>query len=238
MGFARLRAALKGETNPVKRAELIYTAFRMARTTVSCMTIVAPAFVARRRRARPAARLGQLGPDATCARSWPRAGREQPNAGSRALRAVRVLSPDDVTVALALSLRDTLHVRAAQPALANLAQKSLADPEGTGAHATLVFGLFDAMALTMPPEAEVRVQPLMAQHWPGRRPAGNGDAAASKRRRCTSAAARSCWARCRRSGRGPGDLAPDVIVRLVRALQTAGVRDGAHALVAEAASSQ
>jgi hypothetical protein len=33
---------------------------------------------------------------------------------------------------------------------------------------------------------------------------------------------------------GARDLAPDVVVHLVRALQTAGIRDAAHALAAEA----
>ena len=33
---------------------------------------------------------------------------------------------------------------------------------------------------------------------------------------------------------GAGDLAPDVVVRLVRALQTAGIHDAAHALATEA----
>jgi len=33
---------------------------------------------------------------------------------------------------------------------------------------------------------------------------------------------------------GAGDLAPDVVVRLVRALQTAGVRDGAREVALEA----
>ncbi len=34
--------------------------------------------------------------------------------------------------------------------------------------------------------------------------------------------------------RGPGDLAPDIVVRLIRALQTASMRDAAHLLAAEA----
>ena len=34
--------------------------------------------------------------------------------------------------------------------------------------------------------------------------------------------------------RGPGDLAPDAVVRLVRALQTASMRDAAHLLGQEA----
>ena len=33
---------------------------------------------------------------------------------------------------------------------------------------------------------------------------------------------------------GPRDLAPDVVVRLVRALQTAGIRDGAREVALEA----
>jgi hypothetical protein len=34
--------------------------------------------------------------------------------------------------------------------------------------------------------------------------------------------------------RGPGDLAPDAVVRLIRALQTANMRDTAHLLAQEA----
>jgi len=33
--------------------------------------------------------------------------------------------------------------------------------------------------------------------------------------------------------RGPGDLAPDIVVRLIRALQTASMPDAAHLLAQE-----
>jgi len=83
-------------------------------------------------------------------------------------------------------------------------------------------------------DAQAAVEPLLKDQSPGRRPP------AALMQRVDKAAlsdARGEVALAVLSGLGPQgarDLAPDVVVRLVRALQTAGIHDAAHALAAEA----
>jgi hypothetical protein len=102
------------------------------------------------------------------------------------------------------------------------------------ARATLVLGLYDAMTRALPMEAEVSVQPLVSQMSPGRRPP---QALMQRIDRASLAGARGEVALGvigALGTQGARDLAPDVIVRLVRALQTAGIRDGARELALEA----
>lgn len=106
--------------------------------------------------------------------------------------------------------------------------------EALVAHATLVLGLYDAMTRALPMEAEVSVQPLVSQMSPGRRPP---QALMQRIDRASLAGARGEVALgviAALGTQGARDLAPDVIVRLVRALQTAGIRDGARELALEA----
>jgi hypothetical protein len=100
--------------------------------------------------------------------------------------------------------------------------------------ATLVLGLYDAVTRPLPLEAQDAVQPLVAQASPGRRPP---QALMQQIERASLSGARGEVALGVIAALGaPGarDLAPDIVVRLVRALQTAGIRDGARQLALEA----
>jgi hypothetical protein len=106
--------------------------------------------------------------------------------------------------------------------------------EALVARATLVLGLYDATTRALPMEAQDSVQPLVSQMSPGRRPP---QALMQRIDRASLAGARGEVALgvvAALGTQGPRDLAPDVIVRLVRALQTAGIRDGARELALEA----
>ena len=100
--------------------------------------------------------------------------------------------------------------------------------------ATLVLGLYDALARPLPAEAEASVQPLVSQMSPGRRPPqvlmeriDRASLAGAKGEVALSVVAAL-------GTQGARDLAPDIVVRLVRALQTAGIRDGAREVALEA----
>lgn len=102
------------------------------------------------------------------------------------------------------------------------------------ARATLILGLYDAMTRALPMEAQNAVQPLMSKMSAGRRPP---QALMQRIDRASLAGARGEVALGVISAlgtQGARDLAPDVVVRLVRALQTAGIRDGARELALEA----
>jgi hypothetical protein len=102
------------------------------------------------------------------------------------------------------------------------------------ARATLVLGLYEALSRPLPMEAEQAVQPLVAQTSPGRRPP---QALMQRIERASLSGARGEVALgvvTALGTQGARDLAPDVVVRLVRALQTAGIRDGAQELALEA----
>jgi hypothetical protein len=102
------------------------------------------------------------------------------------------------------------------------------------ARATLVLGLYDAMTRALPMEAQEAVQPLVSQMSAGRRPP---PALMERIDRASLAGARGEVALgviAALGTQGARDLAPDVVVRLVRALQTAGIRDGARELAFEA----
>src|SRR5260221_11370053 len=102
------------------------------------------------------------------------------------------------------------------------------------ARATLDLGLFDALGREMPMEASAAVQPLVGQTSAGRRPppilmqrVDKAALAGSRGEVALSVAAAP-------GAQGVRDLAPDVVVKLVRALQTAGIRDAADSLAPEA----
>jgi len=101
-------------------------------------------------------------------------------------------------------------------------------------HATLVLGLYDALTRPLPMEAQNAVQPLVAKSSPGRRPP---QVLMQRIDRASLSGAKGEVALAVVAAlgiQGAGDLAPDVVVRLVRALQTAGVRDGAREVALEA----
>jgi hypothetical protein len=101
-------------------------------------------------------------------------------------------------------------------------------------HATLVLGLYDALTRPLPMEAQDAVQPLVSKQSAGRRPP---QALMQRIDRASLSGAKGEVALgviAALGIQGAGDLAPDVVVRLVRALQTAGIRDGAREVALEA----
>jgi hypothetical protein len=107
-------------------------------------------------------------------------------------------------------------------------------PRALLTRATLDLGLFDALGELNSPEAQGAVQPLVSEPSPGRRPPPvlmqRIDKAALSDARGEVALSVATVL----GPQGARDLAPDIVVRLVRALQTSGIHDGAHALAMEA----
>lgn len=103
------------------------------------------------------------------------------------------------------------------------------------ARATLDLGITEAAAGDLvPADAKSSVEPLLKDSHPGRHPAAVlmqriDKAALSDARGEVALAVATAL-----GDRGPGDLAPDAVVRLIRALQTASMRDAAHLLAQEA----
>jgi hypothetical protein len=98
----------------------------------------------------------------------------------------------------------------------------------------LDLGLFDALGEAMSAEVQAAVPRLLLEPLPGRRPA---PALMQRIDRAAQSDSRGEVAVSVATALGPqgaGDLAPDAVVRLVRALQKAGIRDAAHALATEA----
>lgn len=107
-------------------------------------------------------------------------------------------------------------------------------PQALLTRATLDIGLFDALGELNSRDAQAAVEPLLAEQSAGRRPA---PALMQRIDKAALSDARGEVALAIVAALGPQgvrDLAPDVLVRLVRALQTAGIHDAAHALAAEA----
>ena len=122
--------------------------------------------------------------------------------------------------------------QSADPAPEKMVEKST--PQ-TVARTVLDLGVFDAAeGQLMPSDAKLDIEPLMKQVSGGRRPADvlmqriDKAALADSRGEVALAVATAL------GEHGPGDLAPDIVVRLIRALQTASMRDAAHLLAQEA----
>ncbi len=148
---------------------------------------------------------------------------------------IATLDPDRDKSVLA-ALIATLDLIATAPARDVQAQAALVRLAGTNdARGALVLGVYDAIGLPMPPEANSVVPKLVKQPWPGRRPA------AAQMQRLESALGNP-----ERSGeailtildiigaKGPGDLAPDVTIDLMQALRREGLTDVARRLGIEA----
>jgi hypothetical protein len=101
------------------------------------------------------------------------------------------------------------------------------------ARATLDLGLFDALGRDMPTEASAAVQPLVMKASAGRRPPPILMQRMDKAALSGSRGEVALTVLAGLGPRGAGDLAPDVVVKMVRALQTAGIRDAAHSLAVE-----
>lgn len=107
-------------------------------------------------------------------------------------------------------------------------------PELIG-RAILDLGVFDAAAGDlMPSDGKSAVEPLMGNMPPGRRPAAVLMQRIDKAALSDSRGEVALSVATAIGNRGPGDLAPDIVVRLIRALQTANMRDAAHSLAMEA----
>ena len=107
-------------------------------------------------------------------------------------------------------------------------------PEAVIARATLDLGLLDAVGRMLPMDARESVAPLMMQQSKGRRPPPALMARIAKAS-LTGGIGETALSVIVALGRqGAGDLAPDVVVNLVRALKTAGQADAALALATEA----
>ncbi len=103
------------------------------------------------------------------------------------------------------------------------------------ARTVLDLGVFDAAeGALISTDTKLDIEPLMKQISGGRRPADvlmqriDKAALADSRGEVALAVATAL------GDHGPGDLAPDIVVRLIRALQTASMRDAARLLAQEA----
>ncbi len=114
--------------------------------------------------------------------------------------------------------------------------KNLAKPSPEViARAVLDLGIFEAVAADlMPAEAKSAVEPFMNDDFAGRRPAPVLMQRIDKAALTDSRGEVALSVATALGQRGPGDLAPDTVVRLIRALQTASMRDAAHLLAQEA----
>lgn len=135
--------------------------------------------------------------------------------------------------ALAAGKEDT-----AQGALSEIAKQLSADPKppgGSEPFEALVLGLYDALGLVMPADARVAAKTASAKHWPGRRPEGD---VLQKIVQAASVPDRKGEAVMRIldvvGAAGPRDLAPDVTIELVRALEEMGLREAARGIAIHA----
>ena len=148
---------------------------------------------------------------------------------------IATLDPDADKAEVSVLTAD-LDLIATDPARDAKAQAALQWLAGQNdANAALVLGVYDAAGATVPPDAQSAAAGLMVQNWPGRRPAP------AQLERLNAASGNP-----ERSGeavltvldiigaKGPGDLAPDVTVSLLHALDHEGLSDVARRLGIEA----
>jgi hypothetical protein len=121
----------------------------------------------------------------------------------------------------------------AQAALSNIAKRMAADtgktPNVSGPMEALLLGSYDALGRTLPADAKAEASAVRTQHLSGRRP---DDATMQKMLAAAAVPDRRGEAILRIldivGAKGPGDLAPDVTVEIVRALEQMGLRDAAR----------
>jgi hypothetical protein len=237
--LARLRAALKAPGKADARAELIHAALEVGQRE-GVLGQVALLFADDATAIFPPRDWGNW--SELMLRGLLLAG--QPDA---AARWQSILNPDQAAIAdmtarlsltLALAAPDIADPLQTQAAMTLMARRSasLQPPPSPAllAQTTLCFGLFDALGRPMPQEAKDEVASLMNEMPVGRRPAPalmqRIDRAANAR--ASGELALSVLAAL--GQQGVRDLAPDIIVRLVRALKQAGIQDAADALAMEA----
>ncbi len=127
----------------------------------------------------------------------------------------------------------------ASPAdLSSIARDESAEPKAFNPNQTfeaLVLGAYDVLGLAMPADAKAAAKSAGAKHWAGRRPDAD---AMQKIMEATSAPDRRGEAVLRMLNfigpSGPRDVAPDVTIEFLRALQDMGLKDSARALAIHA----
>jgi hypothetical protein len=107
-------------------------------------------------------------------------------------------------------------------------------PQAVLTRATLDLGLFDALGELNSQQAQGAVALLLSAPSPGRRPPPALLQRVDKAILSDARGEVALSVATALGAQGARDLAPDVVVRLVRALQTAGAHDGARALAMEA----
>lgn len=127
----------------------------------------------------------------------------------------------------------------AQAALSNIATRLTTGTDKAYSAArpmeALLLGSYDALGYALPADAKAEALAIRAQRLPGRRP---DDATMQKLLQAAAVADRKGEAILRileiLGPKGPGDLAPDVTLEVVRALEEMGVKDAAHAIALHA----
>jgi hypothetical protein len=127
----------------------------------------------------------------------------------------------------------------AQAALSDIAMRMTSETDKTQNVSrpmeALLLGAYDALGHTLPADAKAEASAIRAQHLPGRRP---DEAVMQKMLLAAAATDRKGEAMLRIldivGPKGPGDLAPDVTIELVRALHEMGVKDAARAFALHA----
>ena len=128
---------------------------------------------------------------------------------------------------------------AAQSALSSIAARMKAGAEKaqnvSRPMEALLLGIYAGLGLTLPADANAEAAAIRATHFAGRRP---DDAAMQKMLLAAATPGRKGEAILRIldivGAKGPGDLAPDITVEIVRALEEMGARDAARAFALHA----
>lgn len=115
----------------------------------------------------------------------------------------------------------------AQQALGELAKEATA-PGPDQTFAALAVGLAAALQEPMPPDAQTAATAVAPKEWPGRSPAANLRTRLSKAMKNGRKGEAVMLILTVIGPRGPGDLAPDVTIALVRDLMKEGVPDAAR----------
>jgi hypothetical protein len=127
----------------------------------------------------------------------------------------------------------------AQVALSNIAARMLKETDkaqnASRPMEALLLGLYDATGRTMPADAKAEAAALRAQRMPGRRP---DDPVMQKMLLASATPERKGEAILRILDivgvKGPGDLAPDVTIEVVRALEAMNLRESARSFAIHA----
>ena len=127
----------------------------------------------------------------------------------------------------------------AQPALSSIATRMATETDKAQSPSrpmeALLLGLYDALGKTLPADAKAEALAIRAQHMPGRRP---DDSAMQKMLAASASPERKGEAILRIldivGAKGPGDLAPDITVEIVRTLRAMGIKDAATAFAIHA----